>query len=171
MEVIMAVKESATIAIEKRVNLGISDEHRAQIAEGLCHVLADSYLLYLKTHNFHWNVTGPQFRALHTMFEEQYTELAAAIDEIAERIRTLGYYAPGSFTEYKELGTIEEATGPRDAMTMVQQLVDGNEKLIRTVRNALPVIEEAGDEATLDLMTQRLHNHSKVAWMLRSTLG
>jgi starvation-inducible DNA-binding protein len=115
-------------------------------------------------------VTGPSFHSLHNMFEEQYTELAAAIDEIAERIRALGYYAPGSFTEYKELTTIVEAVGVRDAKAMVSQLVVSNEKLIATVRSLLPTLEEASDEATLDLMTQRLHQHSKVAWMLRSTL-
>lgn len=166
----MAVKEATTVQMEKNVHMGISDEHRHQIAEGLSRVLADSYLLYLKTHNFHWNVTGPSFHSLHTMFEEQYTELAAAIDEIAERIRALGYYAPGSFAEYKELTTIEEAVGVRDAKAMVSQLVEANEKLIATVRSTMPVLGEASDEATLDLMTQRLHQHSKVAWMLRSTL-
>jgi starvation-inducible DNA-binding protein len=170
MEVKMAVKESTTVVMEKNVHVGISEEHRFQIAEGLCRVLADSYLLYLKTHNFHWNVTGPSFHSLHNMFEEQYTNLAAAIDEIAERIRALGFYAPGSFTEYKELTTIEEAVGVRDAKAMVSQLVVSNEKLIATVRSLLPTLEEASDEATLDLMTQRLHQHSKVAWMLRSTL-
>jgi starvation-inducible DNA-binding protein len=170
MEVLMAEKEATTVQMEKNVNMGISDDHRFQIAEGLSRVLADSYLLYLKTHNFHWNVTGPSFHSLHNMFEEQYTELATAIDTIAERIRALGYYAPGSFAEYKKLSTIDEAVGVRDAKAMVSQLVEANEKIIATVRKTMPVLGEASDEATLDLMTQRLHQHSKVAWMLRSTL-
>lgn len=167
----MSVQEATTVQMEKKVNMGITEDHRFKIAEGLSRVLADSYLLYLKTQNFHWNVTGPNFHSLHEMFEEQYTNLAAAVDEIAERIRALGYYAPGSFTEYKELGTVSEATSVRDAESMVAQLVEDNEKVILTVRNLLPVLNEASDEATLDLMTQRLHQHSKTAWMLRSTLG
>jgi starvation-inducible DNA-binding protein len=167
----MAVNEATTVAMEKKVNIGISEDHRFRIAEGLSRVLADSYMLYLKTHNFHWNVTGPNFHSLHEMFEEQYTDLAAAVDDIAERIRALGYYAPGSFEEYRELTSIDEATGVRDANAMVEQLLKGNEQVIQTARKLFPVLNDASDEATLDLMTQRLHHHSKAAWMLRSTLG
>ncbi|MFN1834831.1 Dps family protein [Balneola sp. MJW-20] len=152
------------------VNIGISEEHREKIAEGLKKVLADSYLLYLKTHNYHWNVTGELFHQLHEQFEGQYNELAEAIDEIAERIRALGFRAPGSFKEFKELTSIEEDTDQPKAMEMVRRLALGNEAVIRTAREALKPANEAEDEATVDLLTERLTVHSKTAWMLRSHL-
>lgn len=152
------------------INIGISDEHRKKIADGLSRLLADSYMVYLKTHNYHWNVTGKLFHPLHEMFEEQYTELAEAIDVIAERIRTLGHRAPGSFREFIEITSIEEDTNMPKALDMVEQLAKDNETILRTAREALPACDEAGDEASLDLLTQRLHVHSKTAWMLRSHL-
>lgn len=152
------------------VNIGISKEKREGIAKGLSKVLADSYMVYLKTHNYHWNVTGTLFNSLHGQFEEQYTELAAAIDEIAERIRSLGYRAPGSFLEYSELTSIDEDTDQPEALEMVRRLAVDNEKILRTAREVLPLCQEADDEATIDLLTQRLHVHSKTAWMLRSHL-
>jgi starvation-inducible DNA-binding protein len=152
------------------VNIGISEEQRKKIADGLAKVLADSYMLYLKTHNYHWNVTGIHFHSLHEQFEEQYTELAEAVDEIAERIRSLGFRSPGSFREFTELTSIEEDTDQPDAMEMVRRLALSNEALIRTAREVVPACDEAGDEATLDLLTQRLDVHSKTAWMLRSHL-
>jgi starvation-inducible DNA-binding protein len=153
------------------VNIGISKEKRKEIADGLAKVLADSYMLYLKTHNYHWNVTGAHFHSLHEQFEEQYTELAEAIDEIAERIRSLGYRAPGSFREFKEITSIEEDTEHDiKAMEMVRRIAIDNETVLRTARQAVPACDEAGDEASLDLLTQRLDVHSKTAWMLRSHL-
>lgn len=152
------------------VNIGISEEDRRNIAEGLNKVLADSYLLYLKTHNYHWNVTGELFHQLHEQFEEQYNELAEAIDEIAERIRALGFRAPGSFKEFSELTSIEEDADQPKALEMVRRLALGNEAVIRTAREALKPADEAGDEATVDLLTERLSVHSKTAWMLRSHL-
>lgn len=167
---------STTVLEEKKtekmeVNIGISEEQRKKIADGLSRVLADSYMLYLKTHNYHWNVTGEHFHSLHEQFEEQYTELAEAVDDIAERIRSLGYRSPGSFLEFKELTTIEEDTDhTMDAMEMVRRLAVDNEAILRTARQVVPACNEAGDEATLDLLTQRLNVHSKTAWMLRSHL-
>lgn len=152
------------------INIGISETNREKIAEGLSKVLADSYMVYLKTHNYHWNVTGEHFHSLHEQFEVQYTELAAAIDEIAERIRALGHRAPGSFLEYNELTTIEEDTDQPNSMEMVRRLAVDNETILRTAREALPACEAAGDEASIDLITERLHTHSKTAWMLRSNL-
>jgi len=152
------------------IKIGISDDHRKKIAEGLSRVLADSYMVYLKTHNYHWNVTGQLFHSLHEMFEEQYTELAEAIDEIAERIRSIGYRAPGSFREFSEITSIEEDTDQPDAMEMVRRLAVANETVLRTAREVLPACEEAGDEATIDLITERLDVHSKTAWMLSSHL-
>lgn len=152
------------------VHIGISKENREKIAEGLSKVLADSYLLYLKTHNYHWNVTGELFHQLHEQFEEQYTELAEAIDEIAERIRAIGFRAPGTFKEFNELTSIEEDTDAPKAMEMVKRLAKANEQVIRTAREALGPANEAEDEATLDLLTERLTVHSKTAWMLRSHL-
>lgn len=152
------------------VNIGISKDKRTAIAEGLSRVLADSYMVYLKTHNYHWNVTGEHFRSLHTQFEEQYTELAIAIDDIAERIRSLGHRAPGSFREYQELTSIKEDTDQPKALEMVRRLAVDNETILRTARETLPVCQEADDEATIDLLTQRLQVHSKTAWMLRSHL-
>lgn len=153
------------------INIGIEDQDRKAISDGLSHVLADSYTLYLKTHNFHWNVTGPMFNTLHTMFEEQYTELATAVDEIAERIRALGEFAPGSYRQYAQLTRIEEADGVPGASDMISQLVSGHETVARTARSVFPTAEKAGDESTADLLTQRMQLHEKAAWMLRSMLA
>ena len=153
------------------LNIGIRQEDREAIAAGLSRLLADSYTLYLKTHNYHWNVTGPQFNTLHQMFEEQYTELAAAVDEIAERIRALGVKAPGSYQEYAELTRIEEGTGEEPAEEMIRQLAVGQETVVRTAREAFPAADKAHDEPTADLLTQRMQLHEKNAWMLRSMLA
>lgn len=162
-----ATKERTT---KMEINIGISEEHRKAIADGLSKVLADTYLLYLRTHNYHWNVTGELFHSLHEQFEEQYIELAEAVDEIAERIRALGYKAPGTFKEFRELTSLEESTEEPEALEMVRRLAVGNEQVIRTAREALQPANEADDEATIDLLTQRLTIHSKTAWMLRSHL-
>ncbi|AGM40496.1 Ferritin and Dps [Spiribacter salinus M19-40] len=152
------------------VNIGIEEGARAEIAEGVSRVLADSYSLYLKTHNFHWNVTGPMFNSLHAMFEEQYTELATAVDEIAERIRALGAQAPGSYSDYQRLTAIPEESGAPEAMEMVRQLMRDHETVARTAREAFAVADGAHDEPTADLLTQRMQLHEKTAWMLRSML-
>lgn len=152
------------------INIGISTEDREKIAAGLSKVLADSYMVYLKTHNYHWNVTGQHFHSLHEQFEQQYSELAEAVDVIAERIRALGHRAPGSFREFSEITAIEEDTKHPDAMEMVRKLAVDNETILRTAREALPACEAAGDEASLDMLTHRLDIHSKTAWMLRSHL-
>ena len=152
------------------VNIGIEEKDRKEIAEGLCRLLADTYTLYLKTHYFHWNVTGSLFNSLHLMFEQEYTELATAVDEIAERIRTLGYPAPGSYSEYAELASIEETRDVPEAEEMVRLLVEGNEAVVRTARSVFPAAERANDESTADLLTQRMSIHEKTAWMLRSIL-
>lgn len=153
-----------------KVNIGIPEESRKEIAKGLSRVLADSYTLYLKTHNYHWNVTGPMFQTLHTMFETHYTELAAAVDEIAERIRALGEFAPGSYTDFKELSAVKEANGVPEATKMVADLVDSHETVARTARAVFEAAEKGNDEASLDLLTQRIQIHEKTAWMLRSLL-
>ncbi len=153
-----------------QINIGINEKDRKEIADGLSRLLADSYTLYLKTHNYHWNVTGPMFQTLHTMFEEQYTELATAIDEIAERIRSLGEFAPGSLKSFSQLTAVEEETGNPPAETMVKRLVAAHETVVKTTRSIVPVAEGANDESTLDLLTQRLQVHEKTAWMLRSLL-
>ena len=155
---------------EMEVNIGINEQDRKDIVDGLSKVLADSYLLYLRSHNYHWNVTGALFHSLHEQFEEQYTELAEAVDEIAERIRALGHKAPGTFKEFRELTSLDENTEEPEAMDMVRRLALGNEQVIRTAREALEPARKAEDEATIDLLTQRLHVHSKTAWMLRSHL-
>lgn len=152
------------------IDLGISVEQRQAIAEGLSRLLADSYTLYLKTHNFHWNVTGPMFQTLHLLFEAQYTELALAVDLIAERIRSLGYPAPGSYRAYAALTSIEEAEDGVSAPEMIRQLVLGQEAVVRTARSLFPVVDAANDEPTADLLTQRMQIHEKNAWMLRSLL-
>jgi starvation-inducible DNA-binding protein len=152
------------------INIGISADERSAIAAGLSRVLADSYTLYLKTHNFHWNVTGPMFNTLHIMFEQQYTELAMAVDEIAERIRALGVPAPGSYTQFASLTSVKDETEVPTAMAMVQQLVEDNETVVRTAREVFPTVDEANDEPTADLLTQRMQVHEKTAWMLRSLL-
>jgi len=152
------------------IDIGIAEDARIEIAGGLARVLADSYTLYLKTHNYHWNVTGPRFRDLHLMFEEQYTELATAVDEIAERIRALGAFAPGSYAEFGELSRIREARGPLPAEDMVRDLVLANETLVRTIREVLPLAQQADDESTASLLADRLVVHEKTAWMLRSAI-
>ena len=153
-----------------KIDIGINESDRAQIAEGLGRVLADSYTLYLKTHHYHWNVTGPMFNTLHLMFEQQYTELALAVDMIAERIRALGFPAPGSYREFAELTTVAEDPPDPDANEMIRDLVRAQETLVRTARSLFPAIDKAGDEATADLLTQRMQVHEKNAWMLRSML-
>jgi starvation-inducible DNA-binding protein len=153
------------------IDIGIGQEQRKEIGEGLSRLLADTYTLYLKTHNFHWNVTGPLFNTLHLMFEEQYTELATAVDEIAERIRALGFPAPGSYVQFGELTHISEETGVPTAEEMIRQLVQDQETVVRTARSVFPVVDKANDEPTADLLTQRMQVHEKTAWMLRSMLG
>jgi starvation-inducible DNA-binding protein len=152
------------------IDIGINEKHRAEIADGLARLLADSYTLYLKTHNFHWNVKGPMFQTLHLMFETQYTELALAVDLIAERIRALGFPAPGTYAEFSRLSSIKEAPGVPKAEEMIKLLIEGQEAVVRTARSVFPVVEQANDEATADLLTQRLQLHEKTAWMLRSLL-
>ncbi len=152
------------------INIGMSESQREEIAGRLSALLADSYSLYLKTHNYHWNVTGPLFNTLHTMFEEQYTELAVAVDDIAERIRALGIKAPGSYSEFSSLTSIPEAGGAESAEDMIRALVDGQETVARTAREAFPAADAAADEPTADLLTQRMQIHEKNAWMLRSML-
>jgi len=152
------------------IDIGMSDAHRKKVADGLSRLLADTYTLYLKTHNFHWNVTGPMFQTLHLMFETQYNELALAVDLIAERIRALGEHAPGSYTDYARLSSIKEAKGVPTATKMISELVAGQEAVARTARKVFPLAEKANDEPTADLLTQRLQVHEKTAWMLRSLL-
>jgi starvation-inducible DNA-binding protein len=151
------------------VNIGIDDAARKEISGQLEHLLADTYTLYLKTQNYHWNVTGPMFRSLHLMFEEQYIELRDAVDEVAERIRSLGYPAPGSFAEFSRLTTITESEGAPEAMDMVRGLAEGHETAARTARAVVEAAEAAGDVATADLATVRIETHEKTAWMLRAT--
>jgi len=150
------------------IDIGIPEAQRVAIADELAKVLADTYTLYLKTHNYHWNVTGPMFNTLHLMFETQYTELWAAVDLIAERIRSLGEFAPGSYAQFAELTSIAEADGVPSADDMVRDLVKGHEAVARTARAAFAVADEANDQPTADLLTQRLEVHEKTAWMLRS---
>lgn len=154
-----------------QIDIGISDAHRKQIGEGLSRLLADTYTLYLKTHNFHWNVTGPMFNTLHLMFETQYNELALAVDLIAERIRALGFPAPGSYAQFAKLTSLKEETTVPSAEDMLRQLVKDQEAVVRTARSIFPAVEEAHDEPTADLLTQRMQTHEKTAWMLRSMLG
>ena len=153
-----------------KIDIGIADADREAIATGLSRLLADSYTLYLKTHNYHWNVTGPLFNTLHLMFEAQYTELATAVDEIAERIRALGHRAPGSYQEFAKLTAVVEDTEAPSAEQMIEQLVIGQETVVRTAREVFPLADDAGDEPTADLLTQRMNLHEKNAWMLRSML-
>jgi len=157
----------------KPINTGLAKKDREVITEGLAHLLADSYTLYLKTHNFHWNVTGPQFNSLHLLFETQYTELADAVDEIAERIRALDFPTPASYAEFSKLTSIKEAAGrnPPKAEQMLEQLVKDHEIVIHTARTLFPQVEKAGDQATVDLLTRRIEIHEKNAWMLRSHLA
>ena len=152
------------------IDIGISDSARKKIAEGLSAFLADSYTLYLMTHNFHWNVTGPMFNSLHAMFMGQYTEQWTALDEIAERIRALGHPAPGTYKEFVKLASIKEVEGVPKAMDMIRHLVAAQEATARTARSLFPVVDEANDQPTADLLTRRLEVHEKTAWMLRSLL-
>lgn len=151
-----------------KIDIGIEEKDRKEIAGGLSHMLADSYTLYLKTHNFHWNVTGPMFQTLHLMFETQYTELALAVDAIAERIRALGFPAPGTYAEFQELASIKEDLGVPSAEKMIDLLIQGQEAVVRTARAVFPIADRVNDEPTTDLLTQRMQVHEKTAWMLRS---
>jgi starvation-inducible DNA-binding protein len=152
------------------INLGIDEATRKDIAAGLSRLLADTYTLYLQTHNFHWNVTGPMFSTLHLMFETQYTELALAVDLVAERIRSLGFPAPATYSEYAKLSSIKETAGVPKAEEMIKLLVEGQEAVVRTARSIFPMVDEAHDEPSADLLTQRMQLHEKNAWMLRSLL-
>lgn len=155
---------------DTKINIGINADDRKKIAQGLSAFLADSYTLYLMTHNFHWNVTGPQFNSLHNMFMTQYTEQWNALDMIAERIRALGHPAPGTYKEFSKLASIKEIEGVPKATEMIQHLVDANEGTARTARALFRVVDDANDQPTADLLTQRLEVHEKTAWMLRSLL-
>ena len=152
------------------IDIGIDEQDRAAIAQGLSRLLADTYTLYLKTHNFHWNVKGPMFQTLHLMFETQYNELALAVDLIAERIRALGFAAPGTYAAYAKLSSIAETEGVPEAGEMIRLLVQGQEAVVRTARAIFPLVDKAADEPTADLLTQRMQVHEKTAWMLRSLL-
>jgi starvation-inducible DNA-binding protein len=168
-------EKAATASVETShqvgINIGINSKDRAAIAQGLSRLLADTYTLYLSTHNFHWNVTGPMFNTLHTMFMTQYTELWNAVDPIAERIRSLGHPAPGSYAQFGQLASVPDAPVlPPKALEMVRILVQGHEAVARTARALFPVVDKAGDEPTADLLTQRLTVHEQTAWMLRSLL-
>jgi starvation-inducible DNA-binding protein len=159
------------MTVAQAPNLGISDSDRRAIAEGLSRLLADTYTLYLKTHKYHWNVTGPMFQTLHLMFETQYNELALAVDLIAERIRALDMLAPGSYAEFAKLSSIKEDADHPTATEMIKRLVDGQEAVVRTARALFPAVDAAHDEPTADLLTQRMQVHEKTAWMLRSLLA
>ncbi|NCA68809.1 MAG: DNA starvation/stationary phase protection protein [Sphingobacteriia bacterium] len=154
-----------------QIDIGIPQAQRQAIADGLNRLLADTYTLYLKTHNFHWNVEGPMFNSLHLMFETQYDELALAVDLIAERIRALGFRAPGSYREFAALARVEDASGEPSASEMIAQLMRDQETVVRTAREVFPLVDEAHDEPTADLLTQRMQIHEKTAWMLRSMLS
>ncbi len=167
----MAKKLAARTASSIDIDIGIGAKDRAAIAAGLSRLLADTYTLYLTTHNFHWNVTGPMFNTLHTMFMVQYTELWNAVDPLAERIRSLGHVAPGSYAQFSKLASVPDAPEvPPKALAMVRLLVDGHEAVARTARSLFPLADKAGDEPTADLLTQRLSVHEQAAWMLRSLL-
>jgi starvation-inducible DNA-binding protein len=152
------------------IDIGIDANTREEIANGLSRVLADTYTLYLKTHNFHWNVTGPMFQALHVMFETQYNDLALAVDSVAERIRALGFPAPGTYSQFLQLSSIKDENGVPDAQDMIRRLVEGHETVARTARQVFKVAESVSDQPTCDLLTQRMQVHEKTAWMLRSLL-
>ena len=152
------------------IDIGISESDRRKIAQGLSRLLADTFTLYLTTHNFHWNVKGPMFQTLHVMFMEQYNELWLALDAIAERIRALGFPAPGTYSEYAKLSSVKETSGVPEAKDMIRILVAGHESVARTARKIFPVVDKSSDEPTADLLTQRLQVHEKTAWMLRSLL-
>jgi starvation-inducible DNA-binding protein len=154
-----------------KIDIGINETDREAIALGLKCLLADSYTLYLQTHNFHWNVTGPQFRELHLMFEEHYTELAIAVDDIAERIRTLGVAAPGTYKAFSQMSEIKEVDGVPDASEMVALLTQGHEQVVKTCRKVLKVAQDADDESSAALVSDRMRVHEKTAWMLRATVA
>ena len=166
----MAKPSTQSASEEPKIDIGIAGQDRKAISDGLSRVLADTYTLYLQTHNFHWNVEGPMFNTLHLMFMEQYTELWNALDALAERIRSLGFPAPGTYAQFAKLTSVVEVQGVPTAMDMVRKLVVGHEAVARTVRAVFPIAESGGDEATVDLLTQRLQSHEKTAWMLRSLL-
>lgn len=153
------------------IDIGIAKQDREAIAQGLKKLLADSYTLYLQTHNFHWNVEGPQFRELHLMFEEHYTELALAVDEIAERIRTLGVFAPGTYKAFAKLSSIEEVEDIPNATDMVSILTAGHEQVVKTCRDALKIAQQADDESSAAVISDRMRVHEKTAWMLRALLS
>ena len=163
-------KEKSTSKEPSNIDIGIAQDDRTAIADGLSHLLADTYTLYLKTHNFHWNVTGPMFNTLHLMFEAQYNELALAVDLIAERIRALGCPAPATYSAYAKLTSIPETEGVPKAIEMIKLLVEGQESVVRTARSIFPIADKNNDEPTADLLTQRMQIHEKTAWMLRSLL-
>ena len=156
---------------DTRIDIGIREADRAKIAQGLARLLADTYTLYLKTHNFHWNVTGPMFQTLHLMFEQQYNELALAVDLIAERIRALGFPAPGTYAQFAKLSSIREPKGVPSAEDMIRELVAGQEAVVKTARSVFPLVDKVNDEPSADLLTQRMQVHEKTAWMLRSLLA
>ena len=160
----------ANVPVGPAIEIGITAAQRARVAEGLSRLLADSYTLYLTTHNFHWNVTGPMFNTLHAMFMTQYNELWLALDEIAERIRALGFPAPGTYAEFSRFASIAETTGVPRAEEMIRLLVEGNEAVVRTARRVFPLVDKSNDEPSADLLTQRMQIHEKNAWMLRSML-
>lgn len=154
-----------------QIDIGIGEAERKDIAEGLSKVLADTYTLYLKTHNYHWNVTGPMFQTLHLMFETHYNELWLAVDMIAERIRALGFPAPGTYAEFTRLASIKEEPGVPPAEEMIRKIVQGHEAVVRISRSVFAIAEKSSDQPTLDLLTQRMQVHEKTAWMLRSMLA
>lgn len=152
------------------IDIGLSDKQRAEIADGLKHLLADTYTLYLKTHNYHWNVTGPMFQTLHLLFMDMYNEQWLAVDLLAERIRALGFPAPGTYREFAALTRIADSEGAPNAKEMIRQLIAGQEAVVRTARAMFPVVDKANDQPTADILTQRMQIHEKNAWMLRSLL-
>lgn len=168
--VTVAPQSTERESMQRQIDIGIAEQDRARLSEGLSRLLADSYALYLKSQNFHWNVEGPRFSSLHEMFEVHYSELAPAIDEIAERIRSLGHYTPGGFGAFSKLTSVSEADDVPTANEMVAHLVDGHETVVRSARTLVETAEDIGDQATADLATQRLQVHEKTAWMLRASL-
>jgi starvation-inducible DNA-binding protein len=167
----VATLQVPAVPSARALDIGIPKEKLDAITQGLARVLADTYTLYLKTHNYHWNVTGPQFNTLHSMFMAQYTEMWAAVDGIAERLRALGAFAPGSYSEFAKLATVKEAAGVPDAETMVAELAADQATVVRTMREVFAAAEEANDQPTADLLTQRMQVHEKTAWMLRAMLA
>jgi starvation-inducible DNA-binding protein len=167
----LEIRKNGRIKMDMKINIGINETDRKEISEGLSRLLADTYTLYLKTHNFHWNVTGPMFQTLHLMFETQYMELATAVDLIAERIRALGFPAPATYAEFSRLSSIKEEPDVPNAQEMIRLLVEGQEAVVRTARQAFKSAEKGNDQPTEDLLTQRMQTHEKTAWMLRSLLA